>query len=908
MKHLQLTIFFIFSTTILIAQSTQLKGLVADFRTKEPIENVLISSNDGKQTTTNQKGEFEFMLKSTSTIHFQHPDFKPKKQVLSPSAEFDIGTIYLMPMDDMIDNSIITLGNDELQGDDNESSAYISGLFQASRDVYLNAAAFNFGQAWFKVRGYDARYGQILINGIEMNKFLDGRPQWSNWGGLNDALRNQEFTAGISASEHAFGNLLGSTQINLGATEHEEGSKTSYALANKSYRGRIMSTYSTGLMKNNWAFRVAGSRRFANAGIIEGTPYNALSGLISAEKKWNESHRLAIIAIGAFNRRGKNSPNTQEVYDLKGYGYNPYWGVQEGSIRNARIKEVFEPLLMFTHRFDKEKLKLTTSAAFQKGHISNSRLGFFKANNPDPTYWKYLPSFYLQEDNLSLSQAYLAQQNLLGNGQVDWNNLYETNSNQNASYYLYEDRIEDTQLSLNSNVSLALNSDLILNAGVRFKNLQSNNFAAMKDLLGANGFVDLDPFAETTATSQNDLRNPNRTIGVGDDFQYNYQMNAQNLSLFSQLQGNTKKLDYFLGLNVEKTAYQRNGKYQNGIYPSNSFGKSDKISFSDVSYKGGVTYKFTGRHLLSAKIAQLSNAPPIRNTFANVRVNNDISPDVASEKATSANLNYLFRSSKLQARFTGYYTNIKDAIETSFYFAEGLQGDQADFVSEILTGVEKTHLGAELSLSYQATSTLKIISASSIGQYTYSNNPNLYLQSDVFAGEESNFGKAYLKNYKLSGTAQRAYSIGFEYRDPTYYWFQVNGNLLTNNYLDASPILRTNNFYLDSDGIPFIDPETGSQVTQQNVDELLTQEKFKDLFLLNIVAGKSWKINNYFLGVFASINNVLGATYKTGGFEQSRNANYLELKEDQNLEKPLFGPKYWYNSGTTYFFNIYLRV
>jgi len=121
-------------------------------------------------------------------------------------------------------------------------------------------------------------------------------------------------------------------------------------------------------------------------------------------------------------------------------------------------------------------------------------------------------------------------------------------------------------------------------------------------------------------------------------------------------------------------------------------------------------------------------------------------------------------------------------------------------------------------------------------------------------------------------------------------------------------VLRTDNFYLDTDGIPFVNPDTGQQVTQQEVDELLIQEKFKDLFLLNIVAGKSWKINDYFFGIFAGINNVLGKTYKTGGFEQSRNANFLQLQEDRSLTKPLFGPKYWYNSGATYFINLYARL
>ena len=42
-----------------------------------------------------------------------------------------------------------------------------------------------------------------------MNKLLNGRPQWSNWGGLNDLQRNQAFTRGVSPNENTFGDIAG---------------------------------------------------------------------------------------------------------------------------------------------------------------------------------------------------------------------------------------------------------------------------------------------------------------------------------------------------------------------------------------------------------------------------------------------------------------------------------------------------------------------------------------------------------------------------------------------------------------------------------------------------------------------------------------------------------------------------
>ncbi len=821
----------------------------------------------------------------------------------------DLGPVFLSQTITEIQKvSTISLTDDDLTDDGERSSNYIAGLFQSSKDAFLKAAAYNFSQAWFKVRGYDSSYGTILINGVEMNKLFDGRPQWSNWGGLNDVFRNQEFSNGIRPSENSFGGILGTTNFNTRASEYWPGLKVSLSSTNKSYTGRAMATYATGINKKGWSFVVSGSRRIAQEGYLEGTSYNSWSAFLSAEKKLNENHSINLTAFITSNRRGKSSPNTQEVYDLKGYKYNSYWGIQEKENRNSRMKEIYEPIVMLSHFYDSEKTKLRTTIGYQFGHIGNSRLGYFNAPNPDPTYWKNLPSSFLRfEDNLEYENAYLSQQNFLKDGQIDWDEMYQINENsENALYYLYEDRIDDKQFTLSSTLNKNFTDNLNLITGISFKKLISENYGNMVDLLGGKGFIDLDQYAEGDKR-ENDLNNPNRLVGVGDKFQYNYKINASIAGAFAQLRFSGKKTDYFVGVNFKSSSYQREGLFKNGTYASSSFGKGEKQTFADISAKGGVTYKFTGRHLLNVNAAYVSNAPSIRTSFSNSRVNNSITPNLTSEKIITGDVNYIFRTSKLQSRLSAFYTKFSNAIETSFFFAEGLRGNQADFVNEIVTGIAKKHIGAEMSAEYQLTATIKLIGAGSFGQFTYSNNPKLYIQSESFVDEKSEFGTAYLKNYRISGSPQRAYSIGFEYRDPEFWWFQANTNYLTNNYVDISPLLRTDNFYLDADGIPFIDKQTGVEVTQNQVNELLTQEKFDDALLVNAVGGKSWKIYNTYVGFFIAINNVFGETFKSGGFEQSRNANYQELKQDKQLEKPIFGSKYWYGNKTSYYLNLYIR-
>ena len=58
--------------------------------------------------------------------------------------------------------------------------------------------------------------------------------------------------------------------------------------------------------------------------------------------------------------------------------------------------------------------------------------------------------------------------------------------------------------------------------------------------------------------------------------------------------------------------------------------------------------------------------------------------------------------------------------------------DTSAFVQEVLQGVDKKHIGAEFGIEAQVTPTIKLKGAASVGQYTYDNNPNLYLTSSSF--------------------------------------------------------------------------------------------------------------------------------------------------------------------------------
>ena len=818
----------------------------------------------------------------------------------------------LSTTNDVVDFFSISLSDDELN-DDTSASDNISGLLNSSMDVFYRTAAYEFSSSFFKVRGLDSDNAIVHINGIKMNKLYNGRPQWSNWGGLNDVLRNQELSNGSIPLKYNFGGILGSNNINIRASEYGEGGRITYSSSNRSYSNRLMATYNSGMLEKGWAYSLSIGRRWGNEGYQDASFYDSNSAFLSVQKIFNSKHSLNLAAIYAPNRRGKVSPNTQEVYDLKGIKYNEYWGYQDGEKRNSRVKRVVEPIILLNHDWSiDENSSLETSIGYQFGEMGNSRLDYAGGGNPSPAYYQDLPSYFLADTNgPDYEGAYIAQENFVNDGQINWNRIYDANitnnlSNLNAAYVLYEDRVDDTQLTINSAYNREINENIKITSSVNYRNLVSDNFAEISDMLGGYSYSNIDSFDNLDYN----LLSPNSIVSDGDKFKYHYKMNAKEISLFSMINFSYNKLEFYLAGDLTNTTYQRDGIFENEANAGNSSGKGEEIKFDGYGVKAGITYKFSGKHILDFNSAYLQKAPSIRNTFTNSRVNHNIvgsdanglinNSPITEEKVMSFDANYIFRTPIFTGRLTGFYSEVKDANEISFYYADGLVGfeDDSEFIQEILQGIDKKYLGVEFGVEAQIIPTVKLKGAASIGQYTYDNNPYLYLGAD---NNTVAVGPSNLENYKIAGGPQRAYSVGFEYRDPDYWFIGVTSNFFTNTYVDVSPLTRTQNFYLAQDGLPFNDYDIDI------ARDLLRQEKFDDYMVVNMIGGKSWKIDDYFVGFFASINNILDQKYRTGGFEQGRNANYQQLLQDTNKPKRVFGPKYWYGRGTNYFLNLYFR-
>ncbi|MEJ6736400.1 MAG: hypothetical protein QNK84_05135 [Flavobacteriales bacterium] len=795
-----------------------------------------------------------------------------------------------------------TTSLDLLEGD--AQAQDVSGLLQSSKDVFSNIAGFNFSAARYRVRGYDSENFSVSMNGVSLNEPEGGRAIWAFWGGLNDITRTQESKAGISSSPFSFGGIGGFSNINARASSVRKGTKISYASANRSYRNRLMVTHSTGMMDNGFAIAVSASKRWAGEGYVEGAFYDGGSYLLSIEKKINNKHTIGLVGYGAPTSGGKRSISTQETYDLTGNNYyNSYWGYQNGKKRNSRVRTNHKPRIMLNHYFKvSDKTNINTSAYYSFGKEGNTRLNWYSAADPRPNYYRNLPSFFNSPGDEALfeQQTNLWQANDPATTQLDFDQMYFANTKNlftltnadgvagnsvtgnRAKYAIEEARKDVAHYGFNTTASHKYNEQIMINGGLDVSIYKSNNYKLMNDLLGADFWIDVDQFAERDfadeTIAQSDINNPNRIIKEGDRFGYDYDININTYKGFGQVEGTSKKVDWFAAISLASTSFWRTGNYQTGLFPNNSLGDSEKQSFFNYGIKAGAIYKLSGRHLIRLNGAHLTRAPFSRTAFVSPRTRDQVVPDLESEKLMSGDISYLVRYPKLKARATLFHTTLKDKTWSRSFYNDELN----TFVNYMMTGVDQVFTGLEFGAEANITSTIIVTGAFATGKFLYDSRPKATIIQDNSTELLAEDKTVYFKNFRIGGIPQTAASIGVQYRSPKYWFIGTNFNYFADIYLDANPDRRTEEAiskYVSSD---------------PQVIEIVGQTKLDNDFTLNLFAGKSWKLKDkYFIRLNININNVLDNTeFQTGGFEQ--------LRYDQN-EIGKFPPMIGYMYGRTYF-------
>jgi hypothetical protein len=793
-------------------------------------------------------------------------------------------------------NKQLSLFNESMIDDESDQGQNISSILTNSNDVFTSNAGYAFSAMRFRVRGLDSEYAQSSLNGITFNDQERGRFSYSMLGGLNDVVKNREDITATDYNSFGYGDIGGSSNIIMRASQYNPGSRTSIAYTNRNYKLRATYTFSTGLMESGWAFTGALGYRWADEGYGEGTFYNSLGYLAALEKVFNKQHSLSLTAFGAPTQRGTQSSSTQEVYDLTGsHTYNSNWGWQNGKKRNSRIVTDFEPVVMLNHIWTPDKnLKLMSGLAARASSYGSTALAYNNAPNPNPAYYRNLPSYQTNQEVKDLYTSIWTSGDE-SQTQIDWDGLYMANklaaqAGQSARYILEERHNDQNEVMLNSTLNKRFGDHVKTTGGVEARYTKGMHYKVIADMLGADTYTDVDQYSENYAPQKpniqyNDLNSTDTEKQKGDVFGYNYNIHVYSANAWFQNSHNYDNLDFYYGGKLSVMSYQREGLMKNGRAPLNSYGWGQKHEFFNQSIKAGVTWKLDGNNFFSVN-GLAENQPTLPNlAYVSPRIKDNAIPNLGSGKILHVDANYQFNSRLMRGRVTLYHTRLNDQVEIDNFYNDDLM----TFTNCILTGVNKVHEGIEIGISAKVTTELTATFLGSISDYYYNNHPTATVsrESGVKSNADGNIVEAedesytvYLKNYKVGGTPQTALSFELDYAAPGYWFLDLGLRYYDRTYVELFPLRHT------AEILEFTANSYEEYIAQAKA--ITEQEKFEGGFMLDASIGKSLRLKNgHTVNINLQFSNILNNTnMRTGGYQQGR-FDYT----DYNLDKY---PNYYY--------------
>lgn len=891
-----------------LAQRTGVRGSVVDAKTGLPVVGATVMLDEqGISVTSGPNGDFSISdaVAGNDRLLVLSYGYKDWMQdvIISANVVENVGTIKLVGIADGSNDADDFIVSESQIEDEEGNSQSIATLSGANDNIFYQAASYDFSLMRFRVRGYDSEYTQTMINGIVFNDPARGRFNYSMMGGMNQAFKNKSIGMGLEATSYGFGDVGGTNNIVTFAKDYAPGTRASVAYTNSNYYLRGMLTHATGLRKNGWALTMSAVARYSNEGIVPGSFYNSWGYFISAQKVFNPQHSLSITTFGAPTKRAANTATFQEAYDLTGDNlYNPSWGWQEGEKRNAKVVESFDPTAIVNWIWTpKAGVTLNTGVAVRKSFYSSSALNWYNAADPRPDYYRYLPSYFDDEDTKALyTEKWRTDDSFR---QIDWAGLYQTNYLNNlqadetgvskgATYIVEKRHSNQLNTMFNSVLNARLNDYMTLQAGVGANWSRSSYYKTIKDLLGGRYWTDTDQFSERDYPNdkqmlQNDMNHPNRKVLVDDRFGYDYDVNSFSANAWIQNMINLPRWDINYGIAVSYTQFQRDGHMRNGRAPENSYGKGLRHEFDNAGVKAGATYKIDGRNNITAHAYYGTKAPQFDQAYVSPRIKDDAITGLASERILSGDLSYNFNYRRFMGGITGFWTDMYNQTErTSFY------DDQfSTFMNYVLTGVKKTYKGVEVGMAYRITPSITLSGAATFSRYQYKNRPTGTRSYENGQAPDTT-QVVYLKNFYVGGTPQQAYSLTLKWSAPKMWFFEVNGVYMADSYVDLSPIRH--------EAMPNLYKvcETEEEL-HAKVAEITRQERLKDNFVLNLSIGKLIYLNRTAsLNINLNLDNVLNnRNIQTSGYQQGRfdYTNYTTTK---------YPNKYYYAQGFRAYVNV----
>lgn len=484
-------------------------------------------------------------------------------------------------------------------------------------------------------------------------------------------------------------------------------------------------------LKEGWMIMDYARVRTGRDLYVEGVFTNAVDIAVGASYN-GRNDKLDIAISLPWSQRGLRQASTEEAYTLTHNKlYNPTWGMQNGKVRNSRVATSLRPevIAMWQRRVTAvTDLTLTANAYFERR--GTSTLSWFDAPTAAPDNYKYMPSYYSDDERVIVERAWST--NDLHYTQIDWDGLYLTNSVQQdgaARYAVTLRRSNISHIAINAGLKSRVGI-VTLNYGAELGGDSEREFRVMDDLLGATHIRDIDYYIMDDASyshlTDNNLRNPNNIVNEGDRYGYDYRLSRIGLKLYATAEWSLSNFDFAVGAQMMPELIWRRGYFEKELFAGKaSFGRSQSITLTPAMINASCRYSIDN-HNISATLMLGASTPDADDLFMQPQYNNRIvnTPELAT--TISSEITYSYTAKRFRATAALYLNSTTREIDVVRYY-DDLAGEYSDAV---VSGIGRIRYGIEATARASWSRYFSSSFAINLAQYRYHRNPTVNIFTD----------------------------------------------------------------------------------------------------------------------------------------------------------------------------------
>lgn len=862
-----LAFIFIMIACFGFAQKTKVQGTIKDAITNEPIVGAIIIYGNGKNTTTDIDGAFSFNVDSGShVIKASYIGYKAMEKKITAKGkpvfvDFGMSSNELSEVEVVADIAIqretpVAFSNiDSKKIQEDLGSRDLPLILNSTPGVYATSQGGGDGDARVSIRGFNSQNVLVLLDGIPMNDMVNGRVFWTNWFGLDNLSRGMQVQRGLGATKLAIPSIGGTINILTAGIEAKRALSIKNEYGNNN-NYRLGLSYSSGRMKNGWAFNFAGSYK-RNDGWFDNMSSNMWFYYGKIEKKIG-AHLISLQGFGAPQTSAQR--DFRVTYDVAAYNknyafnlgidtlkrreygwrYNPSWNylarTKEGKtteeVYNTSVNKFHKPVISLKDFITvSEKLTISAIAYASYGRGYGTQLdGGSAGNNLIPT---------------------TGQQNVQG--------IYNTNSsptqtvptgeNFSSSWVRVNHNDHDWYGGLvTANYKLAPN--WTLSGGLDGRLYKGLVYSTFGDLLGGDLVKNVNPDQNAAQGYKYEgdryVQNLERRVRwLGGFAMAEYKKDRWsgfvNLSYAMSLY---KQINYFLPKQLVRgddrvdvpygATVQYDGVSYDNSSPELQYNQTGWKQLNGYTAKAGANYNLTEHMNLFMNIGHLNRAPFITYVY---RTDNKQFDKVNNEEINSIELGYSYSSKYFSANINGYYTLWNNRPTSASFTING------EAVSTTATGMNARHQGIEFDAIYKITRKLGLEVMASLGDWEWTSIATATIidnDGNVIAVQKFD-----PRGVKVGDAAQNTAGISLRYEPIKKLYIKPQFNYFGKNYANFSP-----------DALVITNTETGygPNVGRQSW-------RMPDYFLMDLSAGYSIPVKKVTFDIRGSVMNVLNQFY-----------------------------------------------